>query len=272
MRTPLLLSFHDIELMTKEDPILPKDLNDLDGPLFLAPRYYIKINSPTNNRAMAEEIIQIPRAGILANTIRITLPPSTGIGINSCYRVQYWQWDKVLYPPSYSMEGPYYVSNPYITKYKNLPNDRHTFIREEYWHVPPIERPSPLPYRHKAEKNTIRVMRHDSNVAHPNIDFLDSIDVISICDITDENNNTYMDYSLIEVPHANTIKYLSGEHITKAIGIAWGRIYPRPSTYYQITYIKPFTLSDIRFIEDPPNYYHKRYTHGCLQNSFYPHL
>lgn len=135
--TPLLIELDDLIISHIEDPPLPEDLLDIDNPIYLSPRYYIKIFRPpttntTGSLSSEGQIYPIQRSGVLANKLQLQLRPSIGYGINSCYRVEYWQWEKILLPRGYSLTGV--VGKNKLSKDK--PQYKHKMIRQEYWYIP----------------------------------------------------------------------------------------------------------------------------------------
>jgi hypothetical protein len=123
---PILIELDPMALPQYEDPNIPSCITE---PIALAPRYYIKIKYPDSYNTPSAispypYIYYIDKYGTLANTIQLHLLPSTGNDWNSCYKVEYWQWVKVIRPPSRNRRR---TNNKDIT---------HKFIKHEYWHIP----------------------------------------------------------------------------------------------------------------------------------------
>ena len=133
MKTPIYIDF---DLQTTYLSSNELDLNKLDpidlytsallaSPPFiniqfiLAPRYYILIKSPADQNLSTIKIpIHKSSFSQLKNKIRVLLNPSLSYGINSSYKVEYWEWvPNIGYP-----EPP-----------------ANKKIREEYWYVPTLD-------------------------------------------------------------------------------------------------------------------------------------
>lgn len=66
---------------------------DTSKPLILAPRYYLLIKSPKDQNLPTIKInIHKSNSSLLKNKARVLLEPSLNYGINSCYKVEYWEW------------------------------------------------------------------------------------------------------------------------------------------------------------------------------------
>jgi hypothetical protein len=275
--TPILCELDSLVSDGREDPPLPEDPLDISDPIYLAPRYYLKIFPPntsnSNSSIYSPSLIHhIPRSGILSGTLQLLLRPSIGYGVNSCYRVEYWEWQKILLPKNYSLSG-----HPTKNKLaKDRPQYPHRLIKQEYWYVPNADGsinlnydsfhmnqgylathysyPYLTPKREGGGTSSFVMMRADSNFLHEGVDYfkpphhLEVFDITSITTLEDSNN--WEDYSVTKISSNSYIKELTGEEVTQAVGIGWGTAAPRPASYYQVTYIKPFLLQDIIFIED----------------------
>jgi hypothetical protein len=275
--TPVLCVLDDLISDGREDPPLPEDLLDIPDPIYLAPRYYLKIFSPStynsNSSISSRSLIHhIPRSGILAGTLQLLLRPSVGYGINSCYRVEYWEWEKFLLPRGYSLSG-----HPTKNRLaKDKPQYPHRFIKEEHWYIPSADGsininydsfysnqghlphaysyPYLLPKRKGGGLSSFTIMRADSNFIHEGVDYfkpphhLEVFDVVSITSL--EDGNEWQDFSVTKIASNSPLKSLTGEEVTQAVGIGWGTAAPRPSSYYELTYVKPFLLEDLIFIEE----------------------
>lgn len=133
MKTPIYLDFNiestylmsnELDL-NKEDPIDLYTSNLLASPPYLnfqfvlAPRYYLKIYSPKDQNLSTIKIpIHKSPASHLKNKARILLSPSLSYGINSSYKVEYWEW----------------VPN---IGYTQPPSK--TLIKTEYWNIPTLD-------------------------------------------------------------------------------------------------------------------------------------
>ena len=120
-KEPAYQTSNYLELHTK-DPVdlYTEDLNTISNTKerILAPRYYVLIYPPANNFQATKKIdIQKAPHSLGANTLRVSLAPSEGYGINACYRIEYWKWYPML------------NSTAEITK---------TLVHTEHWFVPTI--------------------------------------------------------------------------------------------------------------------------------------
>jgi len=131
IRTPIIFKLEPF-IEAEQDPVIPQpdpvtpenELDLITEPIFLAPRYYLKIKAPHNIKNDAFYIpsdytYYIPWEGIYKDQIRLALPPTIGWGEGSCYTVEYWEWTPVIRPLLYR---------------KRPINHRH--IKTEYWLVP----------------------------------------------------------------------------------------------------------------------------------------
>lgn len=262
--TPLLISIEDYSNV--KDPLIPEDIRQLTRPIYLAPRYYLVIHRPVNNNQTGYIYpdtykIPIPKYGLLKNTLQLSLPPSIGYGVTSCYRIEYWQWDKILYPPGYSMSGI-----PRRNRYaKHLPNDKHTLLKEEYWYIPnkdgslniedsyywrPVYRNVISRLRQRLTTKTIPMIR-SFNPLYPDMDVLPPSIGLEVIDITSIKSDMSLVAPAIEM--VNHERLLSGDIVTTHIGLSWGPYGPPLDTKYDLIYTKPLTLEDIIFDPEPSN-------------------
>jgi hypothetical protein len=266
--TPLLIELDELVITNIEDPPLPEDPLDIDEPIYLSPRFYIKIYKPathntTGSLSTEGQIIHIQRSGILSGKLQLLLRPSIGYGINSCYRIEYWQWEKILLPKGYSLSGVPGKNRLAKDKAQN----KHKLIRQEYWYIPNSDgslnfdynsQVSGYPYgnlllNRRVNTNPIikvEMERYDSNPQDIDMDYLyppQQLEAFDICSIMDEEGIEWTDYSI--TPITLTLN-ITRENITRAIGIQWGLTQPRPASKYTLTYIKPFTLCDVVFLEN----------------------
>lgn len=231
--------YFEIDNTEEEDPFLPPKLSDLEHPVYLAPRYYLKIFYPENHlkpNTKAPSIYRIPHSGFLRGCVRLLLPPSVSISGNSSYMVEYWQWNKVLYPPGYNDSN---IPKSRVTS-KDLPSNTHKYLKTEYWNIKP-----------NVQKSSLCMRRVDSDPAFPNCDFLHQRkDILDIVDLTDENGVTWFDYSLVNLSYHPYIETITREEVTHQVGICWGQSLPRPNTKYKIEFHVPLSYKDILYFPE----------------------
>jgi hypothetical protein len=262
--TPLLISIEDYS--NTKDPVIPDDIKQLTRPVYLAPRYYLIIHRPPNNNQTGyiypdNYRVGIPKYGLLKNTVQLLLPPSIGYGVTSCYRVEYWQWDKIVYPPGYSMSGI-----PRRNRYaKHLPSNKYSLIKEEYWYIPnedgslniddnyawrPVYRNVVNKLRQRLITKTIPMIR-SYNPLYPDMDVLPpglGKEVLQIKSIG--SDIPLVDPSIELVSHERLV---SGDIVTTDIGLSWGQYAPPLDTKYDLIYTRPLTLEDVIFDPEPSN-------------------
>lgn len=91
----------------------------LNKPYILAPRYYLLIHSPADQYLPTLKIhIHKSDESLLKNQARLLLTPSISYGINSAYKIEYWEWRPII------------NSSADIT---------HKKIKTEYWYVPTLD-------------------------------------------------------------------------------------------------------------------------------------
>lgn len=133
MKTPVYIDFrlettylnsNELDL-NKEDPVDIYIDALLQSPpvtktnFVLAPRYYLLIHSPADKNLSTIKIpIHKSNFSKLKNQVRILLEPSGCYGINSSYKVEYWEW----------------IPN---IGYSEQPSKRK--INQEYWYVPTLD-------------------------------------------------------------------------------------------------------------------------------------
>lgn len=234
-RIPILFTI-DQSMYSQEDPLLPPSLSDLEKPIYLAPRYYLKIFFPDNHaraKTKAPLIYKIPHSGLLKDTIRLLLPPSPSISGNSSYTVEYWQWNKVLYPPGYNDN----LLPRSRVRSKDLPQNTHKFLHLEYWNVPP-----------RVQSKILHMRRVDSSPDFPNCDFLHQRkDILEIEKLEDENSIEWFDYEVKNLSYHPYIESITKEEVTYQTAICWGQSLPRPNTSYMIKYNQPLSYKDILY-------------------------
>lgn len=234
---PILVELDPIIFPIYEDPIIPKCITK---PIALAPRYYIKIKYPDSYNSSSAissypYIFNIDKYGTLANIIQLHLLPSIGTDLNSCYKIEYWQWVKVLKP---------------LTRRTDIDTDiTHKFIKHEYWHIPNNRRRDPC------RDNSIELIRKDDDtlLCPDNIDrFPDdkTKEIFSIESISTEEGDWILALTEMNAP----IRVITNERIVDKVGIGWN-YGPRPGTKYKVTYRQPLGIKDILFKVQPNSMY-----------------
>ena len=172
MLTPIFIDFSEKELyqtasnylnLDAKDPVdlYSEDLDPVSNTKerILAPRYYVIIHGPNNNY-QAPKKFNIEKAphSIGKNTLRTTLTPSFGYGINACYKVEFWEWYPLLnstatiskkkvhteywYVPTINNTGYYIPNNYYNQSYRPWPHSIESklyswrlknYLGEYYW-------------------------------------------------------------------------------------------------------------------------------------------
>lgn len=121
MLTPIFLNLENY-FVASQPPAM------IENPVALSePQYYLLIHPPrtanqVNQLPVSPIRVSIPNIGHLSRKVRLQLAPSVGYGVNSCYRVEYWEWRKPIVA-----EDVVLTSMPKISK---------TRVKEEYWWVP----------------------------------------------------------------------------------------------------------------------------------------
>ncbi len=134
MLTPIFLDLSYIINPLPQSKSLPQSYEDLQKYtkiLLSEPKYYILIYPPLNQDSKVGLTLQypiqinLPNQTNYKNKIRLELFPSVGYGINSCYRVEYWQYRKPLVPDNLKKPNNTDLVKKYIT--------------HEYWHIPLLD-------------------------------------------------------------------------------------------------------------------------------------
>ena len=243
--TPLLLDFSNKLYSPPVNAINSQlEVNQLTQPELSPIEYQVKITFPANNIHITgirqhELTFNIPTHSSLQNKVRIQLPPSIGYGINSCYKVKYFEWQR-----------PYQAGiMPHLSKVQKKK------VYEEYWRVPTSDKFYLLSYNdyqyYKANFKTESItLTRDTGTADSLLTNLDVIDIKSIV----QGSTQYTNWKLIDnslywrpyfEPLVNPVEDPSTE---PTVAIEWldG---DKPIGDYQVNYIKPLTLEDILFIE-----------------------
>lgn len=227
--TPII--FTHPTLRQQQDPFIPELI---DQPIHLAPRYFIKIHGP-NNEESAPIIYRIPHAGKWKNMVRLSLRPSRSRSSNSAYKVEYWEWNKIVYPKNYSPQGKR-TSN---LTYKDMPSNNRKLLFTEYWVVPVT-----------TENKKVMMRRVDSDPEFPSCDFIYRDDVQIITDLIDEDGVRWFDYEIRDLSYRPYIESITKEVVTHMPAICWGQSHPRPNTNYHIDVVKPMSYKDIIYIPE----------------------
>lgn len=263
MKTPIYIDF---DLQTTYLSSNELDLNKIDpidlytsallaNPPFvniqfiLAPRYYILIKSPKDqNLATIKIPIHKSSFSQLKNKIRVLLNPSLSYGINSSYKVEYWEWIPNIGFP----EQP-----------------ANKKIKEEYWYVPTLDNnfvpqfPFPLhlnEYQYWANRENynyprlttelITVTRTFDTVTNLVIDTLDLTKPYIFCF---DNNNIVKFEEFIELEYFpfteetqlwNFSKKLTSSVLTRKSTIVDGELIDG-ITQTNIEYVIPFNSSHL---------------------------
>lgn len=220
------------------------EVNQLTQPELSPIEYQVKITFPANNIHITgsrqhELTFNIPTHSSLQYKVRIQLPPSLGYGINSCYKVEYFEWQR-----------PYQAGRmPHLSKIQKRK------VYEEYWRVPTSDKVYLQSYRDyqyykvstKTESITLTKSEglQDSLLNHLNV-----IDIQSIVQGNQQYTNWKLaDNSLYWRPYFEPlVNPVENPSTTPTVAIEW-LAGSKPSGEYQVNYIKPLTLEDILFVE-----------------------
>lgn len=255
INTPLLLDFSNKLFPVEKEKIVPtseEELVELREAVMSSPKYFLKIFYPENfnqysGLKFSQLQINIPLDSVLNNQVRLTLSPSIGDGINACYRVEYWQWQKPFYPKQTTR-----VSSK-ITKTK---------VFEEYWKIPTLDKVYIRDYY--SWKNYKPVYKYTSTASLIKEEgiinsLLNNLDIISIQTISQENNKftnyKIVDDSLFWIPPFELLPIpgvpaLPAKPANSTVGIQWleGDT-PIGGESYEVTYTNPLSLEDIVYID-----------------------
>lgn len=229
-KTPIVFTHKG--LVYKQDPFIQ---DPATKPIYLAPRYFLRIHRP-NNEEGAPITYRIPHLGKWKGQIRLSLSPSLSRSSNSCYRVEYWEWNKIIYPAGYNDAG----LRPNQVRSKDMPSNTRRMLFTEYWYIPPTDETLSIPMR-----------RVDSSPDFPYCDFIYNDDVVEVLDLIDEDSIRWNDYELRNLTYKPLIEDLTNDVVTHMPGICWGQSHPRPNTKYSIKIGKPITKhEDILYLPE----------------------
>lgn len=219
------------------------DVNQLNKPELSAKEYQVKIKFPANTNLpkRGEISFNIPTHPSLQSKVRVQLPPSIGYGINSCYTVEYYEWQR-----------PYEAGKvPYLSKIQKQ------LVHTEYWRVPTSDKFYLLSYndyylyKSNSKVETIKLTRTNTN-----FDLLiDNLDVIDIKSITQNGieftNWKLIDNSLYWRPYFEPLVNPDPTPSTEpTVAIEWlNGDKPVVGSEYEVSYIKPLTLEDIVYVD-----------------------
>ena len=277
--TPLLLDFsQNIFPVPEVIPPPPSEasLSTKRLPLLSPVNYYIKLFYPVNfnqfnivNQGFLQ--FNIPLDPAINNQVRIALPPSVGLGKESCYRVEYWKWQKPI-----ALDSIYKATK--------------TKVFEEYWKIPTSDRLYINSYwewrRYQSRDNflnSISLTRGATDIDS----LLNNLDVISVQSIM-FNATTYINYEIVDdslfwqPPYIlNPIVGITDpvQPATSTIGIKWlTGSQPTVGASYQVNYILPMKIEDVIYIDYQGNTvldtYNTTYTlspNTPLFNNYFPY-
>ena len=255
MLTPLLLDFSDKSypnLFKKQTPTSQQELLELQESIISSTNYFIKIYFPENftqfNGLKKDQLqFNIPLDPKLNNQMRLGLVPSIGYGVNSCYKVEYWEWSRPFYPGQFKRTDTRIIKKQVYEEYWRIPNfNKKYFYDYLSWkkYIPRYDCPPKL-----------TLIKSDSNLDSL-IDHLEIINIISIKqDKQKFTNFRLVDDSLYWVPPfealPNPMLPATYQAPESTVAIEWlGGVTPEIGTEYEVTYIKPLSLEDIVYIDD----------------------
>ena len=219
------------------------EINELSKPKLSAKEYQIKIKFPVNYNVVRRKDIEfnIPTHPSLEYKVRLQLPPSIGYGINSCYTVEYYEWQR-----------PYEAGKvPYLSKIQKK------LVYKEYWRIPTSDKFYLLSINdynnYKVNLNTQKVKLTKSNTLQDSL--LNNLDIIDIQSINQNiinfTNWKLIDNSLYWRPYFIPLVNSNPPEIDKpTISIEWLEgDKPIEESEYEINYIKPLSLEDIIYVD-----------------------
>lgn len=254
--TPIYLDFQDAFVPQPLPVTLPKtdiEQEALEEAVISSPQYYLLIYYPKTNNLIGSLPTQpikinLPVHPAIRNKVRLLLMPSVGYGMNSCYKVEYWQWTKPYLPTLMQQTTPSKIS-----KVK---------LKEEYWLVPAIDGTRLLNYRQfinfqpkfdSKNTNTISLVRGAATDS-----LLSNLDVVVINSIT-QNNVTFSGYTIVDdslvwkepVPLDPTAP-VPTTPAAPTVAIDWSAATTQPlaGSTYQVTYPKPATPIDLLYRDE----------------------
>lgn len=251
INTPLLLDFSGYVYPAPYSITVPTTEAQLDlitTDVIGSPEYYIKVFPPAN--AEHQNIIKqsafqfnIPSYPSLNYQVRLALPPSIGYGINSCYRVEYWEWRK-----------PYKQGEPY-----NSPTSRaiKTKLSEQYWRIPTVDSYYLLSerdyyiYKPRFKYTSNTTFTQTGNT----LNLLNNLDIIVIQSVISNGtlftNYSLQDDSLFWKPYFAPLVPDNLSHPTApTVQLLWGTgTIPNVGDIINIEYANPFSLENIIYVD-----------------------
>lgn len=236
IKTPIIFTVEPF-VEQEEDPVIPQpdppitSENELDlitEPIFLAPRYYLKIKAPENVKNDAFYIpnefkYYIPWEGIYKNQVRLPLAPTIGWGEGSCYTVEYWEWTPQIRPLLYR---------------KRAVNHKH--IKTEYWLVPHPSNRYLVNYQYidKYRFNTLKIALTSTGSPISLANYNDILVVTSINKTTNFSINPVIETNTSLIQRAVNYKKTTDLLLTTDIPV---------DEVFTINYIKPVDIRNILF-------------------------
>jgi hypothetical protein len=228
-----------IPVGTLQTPLTSDNILDLvTQPIKLAPRYYLKIKPPTSIRNDTEYIprtfvYNIPWEGIYKNQIRVGLQPTVGWGEGSCYIVEYWEWQPMIFPKSYKR-----------------PPLRHRLLKTEYWLIPHPSNRYLVNYQYLNLSRSFKSLSLSLTSTGAPISLLDHPDIHVLYIVTSPtvnpvtysiSNTTTVDTTLTE--HAliqAAINYKNTTDTLLTTNVPLGQV-------FTLNYVKPVDIKQILF-------------------------
>lgn len=250
IKTPVIFNLEEF-IEVSEDPVIPiptptltnpltKDniLDLVTKPIKLAPRYYLKINPPSIIRNDTEYIpksfkYNIPWEGIYKNQVRVGLQPTIGWGEGSCYIVEYWEWQPMIFPKSYKR-----------------PALKHKLLKTEHWLIPHPSNRYLVNYQYLNLAKSFKPLNINltstgnpiSLLPYPDIHVLFSVNSINTNSVNYTVNNVItVDNSLTS--HAliqEAVNYKNTTDVIITTNVPVGDI-------FSVNYIKPVDIKQILF-------------------------
>jgi hypothetical protein len=267
MKTPIYTDITDLivpneasdpkEFSTTIQTNLPLFLNELGAKILtMAPRFYLRIKAPQTYNSLGmlhdnDRVYPIDKVATSSGNrylIRLSLTPSIGWGINSCYIVEYWIWYPIV-------KGSSYVN-------KTIP--RKKLIKTENWLVPSCNGYAALNYKewfsyaHKSPKlGSIDISRGSGTYdAIP-------LDIIDIVSVVGSDGTIYQDFTVYKEVVDNLITQSINEEVYTELGIRFNGAAPLLNEVYTINYVKPPLFRDIIFLDQASSY-------NLYSQSYYP--
>ena len=250
IKTPVIFTLEEF-IEESVDPVIPIPVGTLQTPLTsdnildlvtkpiqLAPRYYLKIKPPTSVRNDTEYIprtftYNIPWEGIYKNQVRMALQPTIGWGEGSCYIVEYWQWQPMIFPKSYKR-----------------PPLKHRLLKTEYWLIPHPSNKYLVNYQYLNLAKSFKPLTLSLTSTGAPISLLNYPNIQTIYSITSSTINPIV-YS---ITNTNTVDTTLTEHALIQSAVNYKNItntllttnVPINQTF-TVSYIKPVDIKQILF-------------------------